>query len=113
MEAQASVIAQLQSQIQIRDQRLERRMQTTRRSYRYFDCDHYVPEAPFAVISDDSRPKRPRLHVPLEGSSAGPTDSDRSEDDDEVGATSDESTSGGSVGAPVAAATVEPGWLVE
>ena len=78
LEVQASVIAQLESQIQIRDQRLERGMRTMRRSCRHFDCDHYVPEALFAVTSDDSRPKRPRLHVPLEGSSVGPTDSDRS-----------------------------------
>ena len=88
-------------------------MRTMRRSYRHFDCDHYVPEAPLAVTSDGSRPKRPRLHVPLEGSSAGPTDSDHSDEEDEGGATSDGLTSGGSVGAPVAAASVEPGWLKE
>ena len=66
-------------------------------SYRHFDCNHYVPKAPFAVTSDASRPKRPRLHVPLEGSSAGPTDSNRSDDEYSGGATSGGSTSGGSV----------------
>ena len=113
MEVQASIIAQLESQIQIRDQRLERGMRTMRRSYRHFDCDHYVPEAPFAVTSDASKPKSPRLHVSFEGSSTGPTDSDRSDGEDDGGATSGGSTSGGSVDAPVATAPVEPGWLEE
>ena len=88
-------------------------MRTMRRSCRHFDCDHYVPEALFVVTLDDSSPKRPRLHVSLEGSSAGPTDSDNSDDEYFGGVTSCGSTSGGSVDAPDAAVSVEPGWLEE
>ena len=98
-DAYWDTIAELRAQVQTLEQRLEHGMRTMRRSYRYFEHEEYVPEAPYAPSSSDSsRPKRPRHYHPLEGSSAGPTDTVHSSDDDSGGA-----TSGGSVGGPAVA----------
>ena len=91
-----------------------------------FEDEEYVAEAPFVPSSDFSRPKRARVHEPLEGSSEGPTDPTM-DDDSSRGAMNGKSAStptdpapgesddsrradgGGPDGIPL----VEAGWLVE
>ena len=59
-----------------------------------FENEEYVSKAPFSPPSESSRPKRARVHEPLEGSSEGPTDPTADDDD------SRSATSGGSASTP-------------